>query len=102
VLVGELTWRAQLPLAERWALAIVERAGYGRSRGRAYRRTGGEGARRSSPRQHAQLDAEGCGGRRPLELGAIAGQILNGGERHGIDVAATRELVDLILARTSV
>jgi len=31
VLVGELTWRAQLPLAERWTLAIVERAGYGRS-----------------------------------------------------------------------
>lgn len=32
VLVGELTWRAQLPLAERWRLTIVERAGYGRSR----------------------------------------------------------------------
>jgi pimeloyl-ACP methyl ester carboxylesterase len=32
VLVGELTWRAELPLAERWTLVIVERAGYGRSR----------------------------------------------------------------------
>jgi pimeloyl-ACP methyl ester carboxylesterase len=32
VLFGELTWREQLPLAERWELAIVERAGYGRSR----------------------------------------------------------------------
>ena len=31
VLVGELTWRAQLPLAERWTIEIVERAGYGRS-----------------------------------------------------------------------
>lgn len=32
VLFGELTWREQLPLAERWELLIVERAGYGRSR----------------------------------------------------------------------
>ena len=32
VLVGELTWREQLPLAERWTIEIVERAGYGRSR----------------------------------------------------------------------
>jgi len=32
VLFGELTWREQLPLAERWELRIVERAGYGRSR----------------------------------------------------------------------
>ncbi len=32
VLAAELTWRAQLPLAERWQLLIVERAGYGRSR----------------------------------------------------------------------
>lgn len=32
VLFGELTWREQLPLAERWELSIVERAGYGRSR----------------------------------------------------------------------
>jgi pimeloyl-ACP methyl ester carboxylesterase len=32
VLFGELTWREQLPLAERWELTIVERAGYGRSR----------------------------------------------------------------------
>jgi pimeloyl-ACP methyl ester carboxylesterase len=32
VLVGELTWRAQLALAERWTLVIVDRAGYGRSR----------------------------------------------------------------------
>lgn len=31
VLVGELTWREQRPLAERWTLLIVERAGYGRS-----------------------------------------------------------------------
>jgi len=33
VLFGELTWREQLSLAERWELLIVERAGYGRSRG---------------------------------------------------------------------
>ena len=32
VLVGELTWREQLPLAEHWTIEIVERAGYGRSR----------------------------------------------------------------------
>jgi pimeloyl-ACP methyl ester carboxylesterase len=31
-LAGELTWRRQLPLAERWSLVIVERAGYGASR----------------------------------------------------------------------
>ena len=31
VLFGELTWRGQLPLAERWTIEIVERAGYGRS-----------------------------------------------------------------------
>jgi pimeloyl-ACP methyl ester carboxylesterase len=31
-LVGELTWREQHSLAERWTLLIVERAGYGRSR----------------------------------------------------------------------
>lgn len=37
---------------------------------------------------------------RPPELDAIAGPILNGGERHGIDVAATRELADMIKART--
>lgn len=39
---------------------------------------------------------------RPPELGAIAGPILDGGDRHGIDVAATRELVGLIQTRTSV
>lgn len=32
VLFGELTWREQLPLAARWELHVVERAGYGRSR----------------------------------------------------------------------
>lgn len=32
VLAGELTWREQLPLAERWELLIVHRAGYGPSR----------------------------------------------------------------------
>jgi pimeloyl-ACP methyl ester carboxylesterase len=31
VLVGELTWREQRTLADRWTLLIVERAGYGRS-----------------------------------------------------------------------
>jgi pimeloyl-ACP methyl ester carboxylesterase len=31
VLVGEFTWREQLPLAERFTLVIVERAGYGHS-----------------------------------------------------------------------
>jgi pimeloyl-ACP methyl ester carboxylesterase len=31
VSVGEFTWREQLPLAERFTLVIVERAGYGRS-----------------------------------------------------------------------
>ena len=36
---------------------------------------------------------------RPPELDAIAGPVLNGGERHGIDVAATQDLVDLIKAR---
>jgi pimeloyl-ACP methyl ester carboxylesterase len=32
VLYGELTWREQLALAERWELHVVERAGYARSR----------------------------------------------------------------------
>jgi pimeloyl-ACP methyl ester carboxylesterase len=31
VFVGEFSWREQLPLAERFTLVIVERAGYGRS-----------------------------------------------------------------------
>jgi pimeloyl-ACP methyl ester carboxylesterase len=31
VSVGELTWRGQLPLAERFTLVIVERSGYGHS-----------------------------------------------------------------------
>jgi pimeloyl-ACP methyl ester carboxylesterase len=31
VFVGELTWREQLPLAERFTLVIVERSGYGHS-----------------------------------------------------------------------
>jgi pimeloyl-ACP methyl ester carboxylesterase len=31
VLFGELTWSGQLPLAERWTLLIVDRAGYGQS-----------------------------------------------------------------------
>jgi len=31
VLAGELCWRQQLPLAERFALEIVDRAGYGHS-----------------------------------------------------------------------
>ncbi len=39
--------------------------------------------------------------RRPPELDAIAGPILKGGERHGIEVTATRELADMIEARTS-
>jgi len=38
---------------------------------------------------------------RPPELDAIAGPIVNGAERHGIDVAATRELANMIKARTS-
>jgi 2-dehydropantoate 2-reductase len=38
---------------------------------------------------------------RPSELDAIAGPILKGGERHGIAVAATRQLADMIKARTS-
>ena len=38
---------------------------------------------------------------RPPELDAIAGPIIRGGERHGIDVRATHELVDLIEARAS-
>jgi pimeloyl-ACP methyl ester carboxylesterase len=32
MLTGDLNWREQLPLAERWTLLIVDRAGYGRSR----------------------------------------------------------------------
>jgi 2-dehydropantoate 2-reductase len=35
---------------------------------------------------------------RPPELGAIAGPILRGGSEHGIDVSATRALVDRIVA----
>jgi hypothetical protein len=31
VLVGKLCWRQQLPLARRFRLEIVDRAGYGRS-----------------------------------------------------------------------
>jgi 2-dehydropantoate 2-reductase len=38
---------------------------------------------------------------RPPELDAIAGPILEGGERHGIDVVATQELTAMIKARTS-
>ena len=34
---------------------------------------------------------------RPSELDAIAGPILRGGIEHGIDVSATRVLVDRIL-----
>lgn len=33
VLSAELTWREQLPLAERWSLVLVDRSGYGRSAG---------------------------------------------------------------------
>jgi len=51
-----------------------------------------------SMRSSMQKDV--AAGRTP-ELGAIAGPILDGGERHGIDVSATRELVDLIRARRS-
>ena len=36
-------------------------------------------------------------GREP-ELDAIAGPILRAGERHGIDVSATRELAALVIA----
>ena len=36
---------------------------------------------------------------RPLELDAIAGPIVRGGERHGIDTPATEELVQLVEAR---
>jgi 2-dehydropantoate 2-reductase len=38
---------------------------------------------------------------RPPELDAIAGPIIRGGERYGIDVSATRRLVELIEARAS-
>ena len=38
---------------------------------------------------------------RPPELDAIAGPILEGGERHGIEVAATRELADIVKDRAS-
>jgi 2-dehydropantoate 2-reductase len=37
---------------------------------------------------------------RPPELDAIAGPIIRGGERHDIELAATRQLVNLIKART--
>jgi 2-dehydropantoate 2-reductase len=36
---------------------------------------------------------------RPPELDAIAGPIIRGGERHGIEVAAIRQLVDRIQVR---
>lgn len=38
---------------------------------------------------------------RPPELDAIAGPIIRGGERYGIDVSATRRLVELIEAQAS-
>jgi hypothetical protein len=38
VLAGELCWRQQRQLAERFSLEIVDRAGYGRSRKPASRR----------------------------------------------------------------
>ena len=44
---------------------------------------------------HKDVDAG-----RPPELDAIAGPILRGGERHGIPVPATAELVALVAART--
>jgi 2-dehydropantoate 2-reductase len=47
----------------------------------------------------SSMQKDVAAGRRP-ELDAIAGPILRGGDRHGIDVPATRELVALITART--
>ena len=38
---------------------------------------------------------------RPPELDAIAGPILRGGERHGIPVPGTGELVRLVEARSA-
>ena len=48
----------------------------------------------------SSMQKDVAAGRRP-ELDAIAGPILRGGDRHGIGVAGTRELVDLIDARTN-
>lgn len=45
VLAGELCWRQQLPLADRYALEIVDRAGYGRS----HRLSSGEDLDRDAP-----------------------------------------------------
>jgi len=38
---------------------------------------------------------------RQLELDAIAGPIVRGGEKYGIDVSTTADLMAAILARTS-
>jgi 2-dehydropantoate 2-reductase len=49
-----------------------------------------------SMRSSMQKDVEH---RNPPELDAIAGPILRGGQRHGIDVPATKKLVAMVEAR---
>jgi 2-dehydropantoate 2-reductase len=48
----------------------------------------------------SSMQKDVAAGRLP-ELDAIAGPVLNGGRRHGIEVAATQALVDLIKVRTN-
>lgn len=89
--------------------AVRSDARYRRSQDEALAVAGAEGARIDARALKALAAAAPDGMRssmqkdvaagRPPELDAIAGPVIRGGERHGIDVGATRELVDLIRVR---
>ena len=55
-------------------------------------------AARASASMRTSMQKDVAAGR-PPELDAIAGPIVRGGERHGIDVSTTRQLIKLIEAR---
>ena len=86
-------WRARLNSARAEVVAIASAEGVGLDEDRlASLHATVPGATQSS------MQKDVAAGREP-ELDAIAGPILRGGARHGVDVAATRELVALVEQR---
>lgn len=96
-ILADPAWRAQLEacVREACAVAIAEGAKVDADAVLAAMRAIGKGVMRSS----MQKDVEQG---KPPELDAIAGPILRGGKRHGIDVPVTEMLVSSVEERTQI
>jgi 2-dehydropantoate 2-reductase len=94
-ILADASWMAQLEacVREACAVAVAENAKVDANAVLSAMQAIGKGVMRSS----MQKDVEQ---HKPPELDAIAGPILRGGERHGIDVPITKKLVGAVEKRS--